>query len=110
MLRSIPIRQAGVRVTTFMGGDRDLVMFSGLIAAAIVMPAFNIWYAWVGGLLIWIPALFLARLMGKKDPLMRFVYMRHRRYAAFYPARSTPFRDNKNSQARGYGLPHKTKK
>jgi type IV secretion system protein VirB3 len=32
--------------------------------------------------------------MAKADPLMRFVYLRHRGYQVYYPARSTPFRSN----------------
>ncbi|NMQ07993.1 conjugal transfer protein TrbD, partial [Candidatus Accumulibacter phosphatis] len=30
-LRKIPIRRAGNRDNLFMGGDRELVMFSGLL-------------------------------------------------------------------------------
>ena len=29
--------------------------------------------------------------MAKSDPKLRFVYLRHRRYRRYYPARSTPF-------------------
>ncbi|WP_279061794.1 hypothetical protein [Bilophila wadsworthia] len=32
--------------------------------------------------------------MAKADPLLRFVYIRHRAYQAYYPPRSTPFRVN----------------
>jgi hypothetical protein len=41
--------------------------------------------------------------MAKSDPLMRFVYMRHRTYRPYYPAHSTPFRKNGrcNSAATG---------
>ena len=34
-LRAIPIRRAGNRINLFMGGDRELVMFTGLIATAL---------------------------------------------------------------------------
>jgi type IV secretion system protein TrbD len=30
------------------------------------------------------------------------VYLRHRRYCRYYPARSTPFRENTPEQARRY--------
>jgi type IV secretion system protein VirB3 len=45
--------------------------------------------------------------MAKADPLMRQVYFRHRRYRTYYPARSTPWRVNRNSQALRYGDPVK---
>ena len=35
-LRAIPIRRAGNRENLFMGGDRELVMFSGLLAGALI--------------------------------------------------------------------------
>jgi type IV secretion system protein VirB3 len=92
-LRTIPIRRAGNRHNLFMGGDRELVMFSGLLAFALVFSAQE-WKATIFGLVLWFTSLFLFRLMAKADPRMRDVYMRHRKYKPYYPARSTPFRDN----------------
>ncbi|MES2538239.1 MAG: conjugal transfer protein TrbD [Pseudomonadota bacterium] len=100
-LRTIPIRRSGNRHNLFMGGDRELVMFSGLLAFALVFSAQEL-RATVFGLLLWFGALFMCRLMAKSDPRLRFVYLRHRRYKAYYPARSTPFRLNTNSQGKQY--------
>ena len=100
-LRTIPIRRAGNRDNLFMGGDRELVMFSGLLAFALVFSAQEL-RATVVGIVLWFGALFVLRIMAKSDPKMRFVYLRHRRYKHFYPARSTPFRDNPNSQGNQY--------
>lgn len=100
-LRTIPIRRAGNRHNLFMGGDRELVMFAGLMAAALIFSAQE-WRATVVGLVLWFCALFLCRLMAKSDPKLRFVYRRHRIYKPYYPARSTPFRSNTFSQGRQY--------
>ena len=100
-LRRIPIRRAGNRDNLFMGGDRELVMFSGLLAFALIFSAQEI-RASVFGLALWFGSLFLLRLMAKSDPKMRFVYLRHRRYKPYYPARSTPFRLNTTSQGKRY--------
>ncbi|MDD5708516.1 MAG: conjugal transfer protein TrbD [Kiritimatiellae bacterium] len=100
-LRAIPIRRAGNRQSLFMGGDRELVMFAGLMAFALIFSAQEL-RATVVGLLLWFGALFLCRRMAKSDPKLRFVYLRHRRYKPYYPARSTPFRLNTNSQGRQY--------
>jgi type IV secretion system protein VirB3 len=100
-LRTIPIRRAGNRHNLFMGGDRELVMFAGVLAFALVFSAQQ-WRATVFGLLLWFGALFVCRLMAKSDPKLRDVYLRHRRYKRYYPARSTPFRINSASQARRY--------
>ena len=96
-LRAIPIRRAGNRTNLFMGGDRELVMFTGLIAFALVFSAQEL-RASLYGMGLWLCSLYLLRLMEKADPQMRFVYLRHRRYQRYYPAQSTPFRINPNSQ------------
>lgn len=100
-LRAVPIRRAGNRENLFMGGDRELVMFTGLMAFALVFTAQEV-RATVFGIVLWFGALFALRLMAKADPKMRHVYLRHRRYKAYYPARSTPFRENTSSQGKQY--------
>ena len=100
-LRTIPIRKAGNRQTLFMGGDREMVMMSALLAGAMVFTAQTI-MSTIFGAALWVTALFALRLMAKADPKMRSVYMRHRLYAAYYPARSSPFRINAITQERQY--------
>jgi type IV secretion system protein VirB3 len=100
-LRRIPIRRVGARHNLFMGGDRELVMMAGLLAFALIFEAQEL-RATVVGLVLWFGALFACRRMAKADPQMRSVYMRHRRYRPYYPARSTPFRTNPTSQGRQY--------
>ncbi|WP_373991721.1 conjugal transfer protein TrbD [Duganella sp. BuS-21] len=100
-LRTIPIRRAGNRHNLFMGGDRELVMFAGLLAFALVFSAQEL-KATLFGLALWFGTLYVCRLMAKHDPKLRQVYLRHRRYARFYPPRSTPFRLNSSIQGRIY--------
>jgi type IV secretion system protein VirB3 len=100
-LRKIPIRRIGNRHNLFMGGDRELVMLSGLLAFALVFNTQEMRAAIVGTIL-WVGALFLLRLMAKSDPNMRSVYLRHRRYKAYYAARATPFRENTRTQGTQY--------
>ncbi len=100
-LRTMPIRRAGNRDNLFMGGDRELVMFSGLLAFALIFSAQEL-RATVVGVVLWFGSLFVLRFMAKSDPKMGFVFLRHRRYKAYYPPRSTPFRDNPNSQGNQY--------
>jgi type IV secretory pathway TrbD component len=76
-LRSIPIRRAGNRHNLFMGGDRELVMFSGLLAAILVF-ATQEWIALCLGIGLWFISLWMLRTMAKADPQLRFVYLRQR--------------------------------
>ena len=100
-LRAIPIRRAGNRDNLFIGGDRELVMFAGLLAFALIFSAQEL-RATVVGFALWFSALYGCRLMAKHDPKLRSVYLRHRRYKSYYAARSTPFRTNPSSQGRQY--------
>lgn len=93
-LRTIPIRRAGIRLSLFMGGDRELVMFSGLLATILIFAAQD-WRALIAGVVIWFAALWMLRLMAKADPNMRAVYLRQRTYQSYYAPRSTPFRNNR---------------
>lgn len=103
----VPLHRALNRDNLFMGGDRELVMFSGLIAGTLVFYSMEIKAA-IAGVLFWLFAIFVLRLMAKHDPKMRWVYMRHRIYLSYYPCKSTPFRNNPESQARQYKDPWKT--
>jgi type IV secretion system protein VirB3 len=80
-------------------------MTAWLVAGMIVVPDLHELRALVGGALLLTFCIYVLRLMAKADPLMRQVYFRHRRYRAYYPARSTPFRINRESQALRYGDP-----
>lgn len=100
-LRTILIRRAGNRENLFMGGDRELVMFAGLLAGALIFSAQDL-RATAFGVTLWFSSLFVCRIMAKSDVKMRHVYLRHRRYKSYYPARSTPFRENSSSQGKQY--------
>lgn len=92
-LRTIPIRRSGNRINLFMGGDRELIMFSGLLSGILIFSAQD-WMSICIGIALWFLSLKVLRLMAKSDPQMRAVYLRQRRYKSYYPARSTPFREN----------------
>ena len=100
-LRTIPIRQSGNRPNLFMGGDRELVMFSILIAATSIFVAMEL-KATLFGIALWTFALFALRLMAKNDPHLRHVYLRQYRYKKYYPARSTPFHSNTKQEGKQF--------
>lgn len=105
-LESVPIHRGLTRTNLILGGDRELVMFSGLIAGTMVFYAWEIKAAIVGTV-FWFFSLYVLRLMAKHDPKMRETYMRHRLYKPYYPPHSTPWRNNPESQAKQYRDPWK---
>lgn len=76
-------------------------MLSGLFSFALIFSAQD-FKATIFGVVLWLLSLYVLRLMAKADPLMRYVYLRHRKYAEYYPAHSTPFRENTNKQGKRY--------
>lgn len=105
-LERVPVHQALTRSNLFLGGDRELVMFSGLIAGTMIFYALE-WKSAVVGMALWCFSLFVLRLMAKHDPKMRQTYMRHRQYRPWYPPQATPWRENGERQARQYRDPWK---
>ena len=85
--REIVIHQSANRPNQILGGDRELVLIAMLTAISL---AFSLGTWWGIGLSIafWVGAVAVLQRMGKADPLLRHIYVRHIRYRAFYPAKS----------------------
>lgn len=88
--REITIHQSANRPNQILGGDRELVLVSVLVAVSL---AFSLASLWGVGLSVgfWVSAVAVFQRIGKADPMMRHVYMRHIRYRSFYPAKSGLF-------------------
>jgi type IV secretion system protein VirB3 len=87
--REIPIHQSANRPHLLLGGDREMVLLAMLIAACLVFAVMT-WWAVLAGLMFWWTSIAVLYRMGKADPLLRRVYVRHIRYRDFYPAKSGP--------------------
>jgi type IV secretion system protein VirB3 len=83
--REIVIHQSANRPNQILGGDRELVLMAMLTAVSL---AFASW--WGIGLSVgfWVAAVAVLQRMGKADPMLRQIYIRHMRYREFYPAKS----------------------
>lgn len=89
VLRRTPLPRALHRPNLVMGGERELVLSSGLLAGGLVVEAMNL-VALAVGSAVWFGCVALLRWMAKSDPQMSRVYLRQLRYRAYYPARSRP--------------------
>jgi type IV secretory pathway TrbD component len=94
-LRKATLHRAGIRPHLFLGGDREMVLFSGLIAAVLVFGCLQ-FQTIVAGVALWSVSLFIFRRIAKADPLARGVFMRHMLYRRYYPARSRPYHQNRS--------------
>jgi type IV secretory pathway TrbD component len=87
VLEEHPIHPSINRVHQLLGGDRELVVLSGIIVCLVGLSLGTFW-GFLAMVPIWFGLLWILQRMGKSDPLMRRVYIRHTRYGAYYPAKS----------------------
>ncbi len=85
--REIIIHQSANRPNLLLGCDRELVLVMVMIAGGL---AFSLASWWGIGLaaVLWVGSVGALQRMGKADPLLRPVYLRHIRYLHYYPAKS----------------------
>lgn len=85
------IHRAISRPNLLLGGDRELVLLSGLAATILVFVVLTL-YSAIIGVAFWMSIVGLLRTMAKSDPLMRQVYIRHVSYRSHYQATTSPWR------------------
>ena len=85
--REVPFHESANRPQLLMGGDRELILVSAILAAMLVFAVMK-WWSIFAGLVLWLIAVGVLARMAKVDPLLRHVYIRHIRYRDFYPAKS----------------------
>jgi type IV secretion system protein TrbD len=85
--RETVIHQSANRPNLLLGGDRDLVVVAIMIAFGLAFSLAT-WWGIALAIVFWIGAVGALHRMGKADPLLRHIYLRHIRYASFYSAKS----------------------
>ncbi|HTA42152.1 MAG TPA: conjugal transfer protein TrbD [Bryobacteraceae bacterium] len=85
--REIAIHQSANRPNQILGADRELILITILIAVSLAF-SLGTWWGFGVAVVFWLAAVAVLQRMGKADPLLRQVYMRHIRYHTFYPAKS----------------------
>jgi len=85
--REVVIHQSANRPNQILGGDRELVLIAMLAAVSL---AFSLASWWGIGLSVgfWVGAVAVLQRIGRADPMLRQIYIRHMRYREFYPAKS----------------------
>ena len=82
-----PMRTSLSRSQLLLGGDRELVLLTGLLAALLAVSVMSVLSFVIAGVGFVAVVAVLARI-GREDPMMRKVYSRHLTYKDFYPAKS----------------------
>ena len=85
--RVVPIHQSAHRPAQIRGCDRGLILTTLFAAFCLAFSLLTFWGFAVSAAL-WFAVVAVLRRMGKADPLLRQVYIRHLRYREWYPAKS----------------------
>jgi type IV secretory pathway TrbD component len=85
--REVLIHQSANRPNMVLGGDRELVLVTIMVAFCLAFSLASLWGIGLS-VMFWIAAMAALQRMGKADPLLRHVYLRHVGYRGFYPAKS----------------------
>ena len=80
--REIVIHQSANRPNQILGGDRELVLVTLLVSVALAFSLATLWGIALA-VAFWLSSIAVLQRMGKADPMLRQVYMRHIRYRAF---------------------------
>lgn len=95
--RMTPFHRALHRPQQIAGGERELMLFSMLVAGGLIVAALNL-VATLLGVVIWLICAHGLRKMAKSDPEMSKIYIRQLKYANYYGPFSRPFRAAKSSR------------
>ena len=85
--REVTIHQSANRPNQLLGADRELVLITLLTSVSLAFSV-GTWWGLGLGVGLWFVAIAVLQRLGKADPLMRQIYLRHLRYRPFYPAKS----------------------
>jgi type IV secretory pathway TrbD component len=86
--REIVIHQSANRPHLLLGGDREMVLFAALMSAMLIFVLVT-WWGIAAGVGLWLSSIAVLARMGRSDPLLRQVYIRHVKYRSFYPAKGS---------------------
>ena len=83
--RRIPIHRSLHRHTLLLGGDRELLLGAALLSGILVF-SLGTWWGVLLGVSFWLISVAVLSRLGKADPLMRKVFIRHQKYQNYWPA------------------------
>ena len=83
--RAIPIHQSFLQPLLIFGVEREMLFVTAMTSGMLIFSLGNAYLAIIG-VVMWLATLPLLQAMAKADPQMSRVYVRHARYARYFPA------------------------
>lgn len=86
--REVIFHRSANRPHLLLGCDRELAIAAIFICALVAFSLMSLWGVFIAAA-VWSVFMMVLSRMGKADPMLRQVYIRHVRYQPFYPAKSS---------------------
>ncbi len=86
--QEVVIHQSLMRPMLVMGGERNLVLMTGIIAGIFIFSLHQ-WWAALVGVLLWTVGLWALQALAKLDAQFSSVYLRHLRLRRFYQSHAS---------------------
>lgn len=86
---SVKLHESLNRPMLLLGGERNLVLFLGVLAGVFIFSLAAIWAA-VTGILLWMVGMYALSRAGAYDHQLSKTGIRSLKYRKFYPAQATP--------------------
>lgn len=86
--QEVVIHPSLMRPMLVMGGERHLVLMTGILAGIFIFSLHQLWAAGVG-VLLWTVGLWALQALAKLDAQFSSVYLRHLRLRRFYPSHAS---------------------
>jgi type IV secretion system protein TrbD len=88
-LRTVPLRGSLMRPDLIGGVERQLLFVAAMCSGITGFTLIRDGHEFIGiitGLSLWLAFMWVLIRLGKADPIMSKVYIRHVKYRSFYPA------------------------
>ncbi len=85
--REVKFHESANRHNLIMGGEREWVLLSALVAV-ILVALIQTWWSTALGLGLWFLSVAILKRMGKADPIMSKIMFKHFQYRDYYPGQS----------------------
>lgn len=86
--QDVVIHQSLMRPLLVMGGERNLVLMTGMVAGIFIFSLHQ-WWAALAGVLLWTVGVWALQALAKLDAQFSAVYIRHLRFRRFYQSQAS---------------------
>ena len=87
MPREVKYHESANRHNQILGGEREWVLVMAMVSIVLI-AMIQTWWSALLGVSLWCSSIAVLKRMGKADPIMTKIMVKHIRYRDYYPGQS----------------------